>query len=306
LLKSTYLITYAHQNELIGEIMSLVQTKPQQRGFTLIELLVVIAIIAILAAILFPVFQKVRENARKTSCLSNEKQIGLAMIQYSQDYDELLVSAWLGPNGYTQSDAATTPNPRYKWMDMVYPYVKSTQVFHCPDDSGDTITNANGSASNADGTATGTYIPQSQLTAASDRYYGSYAINSYNWGGQAPDIGPGNNNGGNGQGYTLSSLQSPASTIWVVDGGGSFQFDCNGPAMITGTQGSYPGIYCGNQGNSLNDGNPMLFRHGGPDLSNVLYCDGHAKAVRQGSVMQTTIPAGQTQAYNYQLTMRGS
>jgi len=61
------------------------QPKPQKRGFTLIELLVVIAIIAILAAILFPVFQKVRENARKTACLSNEKQIGLAMIQYSQD-----------------------------------------------------------------------------------------------------------------------------------------------------------------------------------------------------------------------------
>ncbi len=293
----------------------------QRRGFTLIELLVVIAIIAILAAILFPVFQKVRENARKTQCLSNEKQIGLAMIQYSQDYDELLVSAWLGPGGYNASDGATVvANPRYKWMDMIYPYVKSTAVFHCPDDSGDnssdtvngvTTPAATGQNGTGTGTATGMYVPYTQLGLAgqpaspNQDYYGSYAINSYNWGGQAPDIGPGNNNGGNGQGYTLSSLQSPASTIWVVDGGGSYQFDCNGPTMIPGTQGSYPGLFCGNQGPSLNDGSPALFRHGGPDLSNVLYCDGHAKAIRLGTMMQTSVPAGQTQAYVYQLTMRG-
>ena len=272
----------------------------QRRGFTLIELLVVIAIIAILAAILFPVFQKVRENARKTACLSNEKQIGLAMVQYSQDYDELLVSAWGGPSGYLKSDTATTTNPRHKWMDMIYPYVKSTQVFHCPDDSGDTIA--------GDDNATGTYIPQSQLTTASDQYYGSYAINSYNYGGTSPDLGPGNTPGGSGSGYTLASLQSPASTIWVVDGGGSFQFDCGGSNLAATTRGSYPGIVCQGQtdSNPINDNNPMLFRHGGPDLSNVLYCDGHAKAVRQGPMLQTSIPPGQTQPYFFNFTMRGS
>ena len=89
-------------------------------GFTLIELLVVIAIIAILAAILFPVFQKVRENARRTACLSNEKQLGLAFIQYTQDYDEQLPYCFYGvPQG---------------WAGHVYPYVKSTGVFRCPDD----------------------------------------------------------------------------------------------------------------------------------------------------------------------------
>jgi len=65
------------------------------RGFTLIELLVAIAVIAILAAILFPVFARARENARRSSCTSNLKQQGLAIMQYAQDYDELMVPAWL-------------------------------------------------------------------------------------------------------------------------------------------------------------------------------------------------------------------
>ena len=275
------------------------------RAFTLIELLVVIAIIAILAAILFPVFQKVRENARKTSCLSNEKQMGLAMIQYSQDDDELLVPAWngQGPNGpgnggYQASDS-TAGNTRYKWMDMIYPYVKSTQVFHCPDDSGSFG-------------ASGTFVPYQQLgqpgqpATPNSNYYGSYGINAYNYGGVDPDRGPGNSASGDA-GYTLSSLQSPASTIWVVDGADSFQFDCDGPKLIAATQGSAPSLQCStiNPGN-LQDGNPVVFRHGGPDLSNVLFCDGHAKAMRQGDLMQTSIPAGQTQPYNYYLTMRGS
>jgi len=95
----------------------------RKRGFTLIELLVVIAIIAILAAILFPVFQKVRENARRTACLSNLKQIGLAVTQYYQDNDEK------GPNG-------ADPYGRCSgWAWEVYTYVKSTAAFHCPDDS---------------------------------------------------------------------------------------------------------------------------------------------------------------------------
>ena len=135
------------------------QLRPQKRGFTLIELLVVIAIIAILAAILFPVFQKVRENARKASCQSNEKQIGLALIQYSQDNDELLVSGWGGDpgiGGYGPSDS--TPNKHaFKWMDSIYSYVKSTDVFHCPDDSGGLIAGVSGTVPNAP--ATGKYGP---------------------------------------------------------------------------------------------------------------------------------------------------
>jgi len=100
-----------------------------KRGFTLIELLVVIAIIAILAAILFPVFAKVREKARQTSCLSNEKQLGLAIIQYTQDYDEKL------PQGSSCTAASPANTPGFGWTGTIYSYVKSTGMLKCPDDS---------------------------------------------------------------------------------------------------------------------------------------------------------------------------
>ncbi|MEI6500645.1 MAG: DUF1559 domain-containing protein [Armatimonadota bacterium] len=96
-----------------------------RRGFTLIELLVVIAIIAILAAILFPVFAKAREKARQSSCLSNLKQIGLALMSYVQDYDEVL------PPPY--NDGSGT---RVRWHEMINPYMKSDQIRFCPSHSG--------------------------------------------------------------------------------------------------------------------------------------------------------------------------
>jgi prepilin-type N-terminal cleavage/methylation domain-containing protein/prepilin-type processing-associated H-X9-DG protein len=98
-----------------------------RRGFTLIELLVVIAIIAILASILFPVFARAREKARQTSCLSNTKQLVLAVVSYAQDYDELLPT-----EDYNYGGDGNTALVDGSWRGAIMPYCKNVQLFICP------------------------------------------------------------------------------------------------------------------------------------------------------------------------------
>lgn len=104
------------------------------KGFTLIELLVVIAIISILAAILFPVFARARENARRSSCMSNLKQISLGIFQYTQDYDEKFP---------IHNDSSKTPSGYGGWSVLLDPYLKSTQILQCPSDSSTAPTTPN-------------------------------------------------------------------------------------------------------------------------------------------------------------------
>src|SRR5436309_10313307 len=104
------------------------RSKPS--GFTLIELLVVIAIIAILAAILFPVFAQAREKAPQTTCLSNQKQLGTAMSMYIQDYDERF------PNWRTLvPKSVENPNAKVTWVENMQPYAKNKKIWICPSDS---------------------------------------------------------------------------------------------------------------------------------------------------------------------------
>jgi prepilin-type N-terminal cleavage/methylation domain-containing protein/prepilin-type processing-associated H-X9-DG protein len=132
----------------------------RKSAFTLIELLVVIAIIAILAAILFPVFAQAREKARQTSCLSNTKQLGTAMMMYVQDYDELYpraqycVAPALVPGAEATSNTTCTfagnasgqvtgggqLMNHFKWYGWLYPYTKNMQIFRCPSRTIDEIT----------------------------------------------------------------------------------------------------------------------------------------------------------------------
>jgi prepilin-type N-terminal cleavage/methylation domain-containing protein/prepilin-type processing-associated H-X9-DG protein len=104
-----------------------------RKGFTLIELLVVIAIIAILAAILFPVFARAREKARQASCSSNLKQIGLAMIMYAADYDNRLRAYWGCINGSAvQGCTPYQGEGNCQALSFLYPYIKNAQVYQCP------------------------------------------------------------------------------------------------------------------------------------------------------------------------------
>jgi len=272
------------------------------QAFTLIELLVVIAIIAILAAILFPVFAKAREKARQASCESNLNQIGKALMQYVQDNNEALPTAYYGADGGPSDPAAATY--KYKWMDAVFPYVKSAPVFSCPDDSG------------MDG-GTGKFVPTAQLTAADDTHYGSYAINaaySISW--WAPDkrVGPAvTQSNGPQVAQTLSKMASPASLVWVADGNDSYEFTCAGssgvppsgnasatnwpgavsPAALgfaRWTDGSYTVLgdsqYSASTAQAtLRRWGTVVARHGGPDLANLLYCDGHCKALKIDNIM---------------------
>jgi len=142
-----------------------------RKAFTLIELLVVIAIIAILAAILFPVFARARENARRASCLSNEKQIGLGMMQYLQDYDE----------HYMVQDE----NTDYLWYEPLQPYIKSDQLFRCPSKTPD------GSGAKSDylinglvahGDSDATFQNSAQQITVSERADGVGDIDYHPWG----------------------------------------------------------------------------------------------------------------------------
>ncbi|RYX82116.1 DUF1559 domain-containing protein [bacterium] len=230
-------------------------------AFTLVELLVVIAIIAILAAILFPVFARARENARRASCQSNERQIGLGALQYMQDYDETLFFSFYGTAG--NSDATN-----YKWMDAIFPYVKSEQVFTCPSDS----------ASNS------RYIfhskPEALTTATPGQNYGSYGLNGA-YGAAGDAYTPPRSSAA----YSVStaSIGVPSSTVWITDNnnavtavntGGSQGFFWTTPAANPVISATTP--------RQLQN---IVERH--LDTTGVLFCDGHVKSMKLTALAQT-------------------
>lgn len=241
------------------------QKSTKQIGFTLIELLVVIAIIAILAAILFPVFAKAREKARQVACLSNIKQLGLGLMQYVQDNDQVYPA---GTNG------TATPAG---WAGELYPYVKSTAIYHCPDDP---TTSIPGGANN-------TYYPIS--------YEANSAIMAIN-----------HNSAVGNQPATDSTLGNASRTVFLFEIQGNQADVTNSGGVMetvssstTGLAGNIAhGTVNGKAGKCLlatgymntdpatpysvgtSTGNLLAATGRHTDMSNFLFADGHAKSVR--------------------------
>src|SRR5579863_3159663 len=170
-----------------------------KRAFTLIELLVVIAIIAILAAILFPVFAQAKEQAKKTSCLSNTKQISLGSMIYSNDVDDVLVCAWDG-SGWVLRDNGAPYRKWWPWTAAIQPDVKNLQILLCPDSSSDA------------------FINSANVTARTE-IYAPYALN-YEYLGNFQGLDPG------GDGYYLwtpisgTAVNRPANTVEFIESTG--------------------------------------------------------------------------------------
>jgi len=231
----------------------------KRNGFTLIELLVVIAIIAILAAILFPVFAQAREKARQISCVNNLKQLGLAIIQYTQDNDEMLPD-----KGGPCSNATAYPdcsNGNKNWELLIYPFVKSAGVYVCPSNPN------NGTSSN------GVNVPGSadymcnfwktDTTGASMGAFTDYAKSGLN----------------------IAQIAAPASLIMLVENPGD-TIDIEG---FPGSNGSNDNGWDFNVNDRRGGGGTEFGPYAGhTGVSNFVFADGHVKSLRPFATVTAT------------------
>jgi prepilin-type N-terminal cleavage/methylation domain-containing protein/prepilin-type processing-associated H-X9-DG protein len=217
-----------------------------RKAFTLIELLVVIAIIALLAAILFPVFSRARESARRSSCQSNLKQIGISILQYAQDYDERQIFDSVTPGVVGPSI----------WVTTLQPYIKSAQVWRCPSDTNATIPSV--------GNGNSSYVINNMYT---------------NMGGG--NAGPTSSTIGGTRTVALAAIPSPATTIQVTDNKSDDE-----SRMSTSNVGSYAweGSIATGTSNGFDTMGHIGERH--LETVNVLYCDGHVKAQKLDSIRE--------------------
>jgi prepilin-type N-terminal cleavage/methylation domain-containing protein/prepilin-type processing-associated H-X9-DG protein len=266
----------------------------RKSGFTLIELLVVIAIIAILAAILFPVFAQAREKARQASCISNMKQIVLAELMYAQDYDEMVTSLWR-----YGLDAQSAPNLNTEyWHIFLQPYIKNYKIFICPS-CGSDAGKPKLTPSYPSGTSCEVHDPSTPVklypnAEFSDNVHigsGSYGINNCYTRDSSRDGAAG------GGGVSIAQVSRPADKVIIAE------FDKlwhpAGLYLPLSAQNFYPAASLA----SLPPGCPgygpgFLWgptdRHTGVRV--VAYWDGHVKALRGGRTLNDTNPNGGSQS----------
>ncbi len=243
-------------------IHSISNSKTRPQGFTLIELLVVIAIIAILAAILFPVFARARENARRASCQSNLKQIGLGIIQYAQDYDDHF-PLQESNNGGNNPNYFAADGTSMSWDLMTQPYLKSLQILVCPSDTRSVVN-----------TDTGTSVTGARRSYAMARYLVTHT------GGTTGQTVTG------GDGKSLAAIPQASLTVMVGErrGGGNAtkaQWYYNAFMDQTPNAASDTAFDLGGGGNGVHLGTNVY-----------LYVDGHVKAIKAPTAGTGTVLTG--------------
>lgn len=242
-----------------------------QGAFTLIELLVVIAIIAILAAILFPVFGRARENARRSSCQSNLRQMGMATIQYTQDYDETFPYYALGMPTDSNTPGGVWSTNVWIWPQMLFPYHKSIKIFFCPSST----------------------FPK-QATYPDNAKEGHYSANLSVFTSTTT---------GTGAAIRVPQVISAAGTYMLMDGGGSvlsghsgipsaYVGDAVGASILPGTQAINGPMAAGSAGsgfsNAANDAAIRVDYANGRHFHgvNVAFCDGHVKWLQSSTLIR--------------------
>lgn len=233
--------------------------RPRQSAFTLIELLIVVSIISLLAAILFPVFARARESARRSACLSNMKQIGLGLMQYAQDYDETLpISAFTTTMRYMDTDPGVgtgySPGAEQNWLRVLLPYTKSTQIYVCP---------SAGPIANPVPCGVGFAACTETTTLSKSSYYGNGVV--------IPNMRDGSGNPiSTAKARRLASIADTAAIVYSQERNVHGNFCATLPRQETTT--SYVQWHNYNATTQVEILSSLHFEGG-----NLLFCDGHAK-----------------------------